>query len=89
MSFFRAGPLSFLDCDGIRLMLSPPEAPEFDLPGSVLYFRVPDIRAAHRELAERGVVFAGAPHLIARMSDHELWMAFSKTRKATRSPSTV
>jgi len=67
--------LAFFDCDGIRLMLSLPEG-TFDHPGSVLYFKVDDIHAAHRALAERGVSFAGAPHLIARMPDHELWMTF-------------
>jgi predicted enzyme related to lactoylglutathione lyase len=73
---FRAGPLSFFDCGGVRLMLSRPEKPEFDHPGSVLYFKVGDIRAAHRELQGRGVTFIEEPHLIARMPDHELWMAF-------------
>ena len=73
---FRFGDLSFFNCDGIRLMLGKAEKPEFDHPGSVLYFKVPDIRAAHRELAGRGVGFEGEPHLIARMPDHELWMAF-------------
>jgi len=29
-----------------------------------------------RELTGRGVVFAGPPHRIARMPDHDLWMAF-------------
>lgn len=75
---FRAGDLSFFDCGGVRLMLSKPEAPEFDHPGSVLYFRVGDIEATHQELAGRGVTFIGEPHLIARMPDHELWMAFFK-----------
>ena len=73
---FRFGDLSFFDCDGIRLMVGKAEKPEHDHPGSVLYFKVPDIEAAHRELAERGVRFEGEPHLIARMPDHELWMAF-------------
>ena len=67
--------LAFFDCDGIRLMLSLPEG-DFDHPGSVLYFKVGDIHAAHDALAERGVSFLGKPHLIARMPDHELWMAF-------------
>jgi methylmalonyl-CoA/ethylmalonyl-CoA epimerase len=75
---FRAGQLSFFDCGGVRLMLSPPETSEFDHPGSVLYFRVADIKATHQELAGRGVGFVGEPHLIARMPDHELWMAFFK-----------
>jgi predicted enzyme related to lactoylglutathione lyase len=73
---FRFGDLSFFNCNGIRLMLGKAEKPEHDHPGSVLYFKVPDIRAAHRELKDRGVAFEGDPHLIARMPDHELWMAF-------------
>lgn len=73
---FDAGPeLSFFDCGGVRLMLSKPEK-EFDHPGSVLYFRVDDIHAAHRILSGRGVEFIDAPHLIARLPDHELWMTF-------------
>lgn len=73
---FDAGPdLSFFDCGGVRLMLSKPEK-EFDHPGSVLYFRVDDIHAAHRILSGRGVQFIDAPHLIARLPDHELWMSF-------------
>ena len=73
---FRFGDLSFFNCNGIRLMVSKPEKPEFDHPGSVLYFKVADIRATHEELVGKGVHFLGDPHLIARMPDHELWMAF-------------
>lgn len=75
---FRAGHMSFFDCGGVRLMLSRPEKPEYDHPGSVLYFKVADIEAMHRQLLDRGVSFLGEPHLIARMPDHELWMAFFK-----------
>ncbi|MGH9313108.1 MAG: VOC family protein [Vicinamibacterales bacterium] len=73
---FTFGTLSFFDCGGVRLMLGVPEKPEFDHPGSVLYFKVEDIRAAHATLEGRGVTFDGPPHLIAKMPDHELWMAF-------------
>jgi predicted enzyme related to lactoylglutathione lyase len=73
---FRFGDLSFFNCGGVRLMISKPEKPEFDHPGSVLYFKVPDLWTAYRELGERGVTFEGEPHLIAKMPDHELWMAF-------------
>ncbi len=74
---FDAGPtLSFFDCDGVRLMLSPAEQPEFDHPGSVLYFRVDDIHEAFQTLTARGAVFIDQPHLIARLPDHELWMTF-------------
>jgi len=68
--------LAFFDCGGVRLMLSKAEKPEFDHPGSVLYFKVNDIDTVHRDLVGRGVNFVDAPHLIAKMPDHELWMAF-------------
>jgi methylmalonyl-CoA/ethylmalonyl-CoA epimerase len=75
---FQVPGLAFFDCGGIRLMLSPPERPEYDHPGSILYYKVDDIGAAHAELVGRGVSFQSAPHLIARMPDHELWMGFFK-----------
>ncbi len=72
---FQAPPaLSFFDCGGVRLMLDRAAAPEFDHASSILYFKVQDIQAAHRELAERGVAFRDKPHKIADMPDHELWM---------------
>lgn len=73
---FAAPGLAFFDCGGVRLMLSHPEAPEFDHPSSVLYYRVGDIAGAHEALVARGVQFRDAPHKIADMPDHELWMAF-------------
>ena len=63
--------------DGSVVWLMPENA-DFDHPGSVLYFRVNDIDQTHATLKERGVNFVDAPHLIARMPDHELWMTFFK-----------
>ena len=75
---FDAGPkLSFFDCGGVRLMLGPAEQPEFDHPGSILYYRVADLEAAYQELLAKGVRFQEAPHLIAKMPTYELWMAFA------------
>jgi methylmalonyl-CoA/ethylmalonyl-CoA epimerase len=71
---FQAGNLGFFDCGGIRLMLTPVDKPG-ETHSSILYFKVPDIAQAHREMLERGVEFDGEPHLIARMPDHDLWMA--------------
>jgi len=72
---FEAPPqLAFFDCGGVRLMLSPPEA-EFDHQGSVLYFAVEDITAAHSALAAAGVTFRTGPHLIAKLPDREVWLA--------------
>src|SRR5205085_5014000 len=77
MRFLFAFPgLAFFDCDGVRLMLSKPEKPEFDHPGSVLYFRVTDIQQASASLRACDVHFDDEPHLIARMPDHDLWMTF-------------
>ena len=73
---FDAGPLAFLMCGDVRLMLTKPESDEFDHPSSTLYFRVEDIHAARADLVARGVPFDDEPHLIARMPDHELWMTF-------------
>jgi methylmalonyl-CoA/ethylmalonyl-CoA epimerase len=73
---FTAGKLAFFDCGGVRLMLSLPEKPEFDHPGSILYFSVPDIAAAHRQMLAVGAHFEDEPHLIARMPTHDLWMVF-------------
>lgn len=73
---FTAGTLAFFDCGGVRLMLSPPEKPELDHPGSILYFTVPDITSAYRGMLSRGVHFEDAPHLIAKMPTHDLWMTF-------------
>jgi len=62
LTFLFAAPprLAFFDCGGVRLMLSTPE-PEFDHPGSVLYFAVDDIQHAHQTLTSRGVTFKTAP----------------------------
>lgn len=73
---FAAPNLAFFDCGGVRLMLATPERGEAVAQGATLYFTVGDIHAAHRALAERGVPFVDAPHLIADMGSYELWMAF-------------
>ena len=71
---YTFGNLAFFDCDGVRLFLS--EGEGNGSAESILYFRVPDIHAAHAELARRGVQFLGAPHLIHRHADGtEEWLA--------------
>jgi predicted enzyme related to lactoylglutathione lyase len=71
---FRAGNLSFFDCGGTRLMLTTAENPRFDHPGSLLYFQVSNIQAAFERLKSTAVKFEDQPHLIAHMSNHDLWM---------------
>lgn len=73
---FDAGPgLSFLQCGDVRLMLTKPETAELDHPGSLIYYFVSDIDGVHRDLSDQGVAFLEAPHLIAKMPDHDLWLA--------------
>jgi methylmalonyl-CoA/ethylmalonyl-CoA epimerase len=74
---FRAPPgLGFFDCAGVRLMLDAPAKAQSGNHSSVIYYKVPDLQAAFETLTARGVVFEAKPHLIAKLPDHELWMAF-------------
>jgi catechol 2,3-dioxygenase-like lactoylglutathione lyase family enzyme len=69
---YSFGDLAFFDLDGTRLFLSEGEGAS----ESILYFRVPDVRTAHTTLANRGVEFTHAPHMIHRHEDGaEEWMA--------------
>ena len=72
---FEAGDLAFFDCGGIRLMLALPDKPEFDHPSSIIYYRVADIQRSYELLMSRGVDFEEKPVLIARLQDHDLWLA--------------
>ena len=72
---FEAGHMAFFDCGGVRLMLSLPDKPEFDHPSSIIYYRVADIQHACEVLESRGVRFEEKPVLVARLQDHDLWMA--------------
>jgi methylmalonyl-CoA/ethylmalonyl-CoA epimerase len=74
---FQPSPaLAFFDCGGVRLMLDVSGEAEFRHPSSILYYKVDDIQATWAALRGKGVGFRDDPHLIARMPDHELWMAF-------------
>ena len=75
---FEAPLMAFFDLNGVRLMLVKPEKPEFDHPASIIYYNVPDLLETHKELLSKSVTFESDPHLVARMPDHELWMAFFK-----------
>ena len=73
---FQAPPgLAFFDVGGVRLMLDGPARVDAGR-ASIIYYRVADLTASHAALVSRGVVCDAAPHLIARLPDHELWMAF-------------
>jgi len=74
---FKAPPgLGFFNCGGIRLLLDAPAKAQSANHSSIIYYKVPDLQAAFEALSAKGVVFEAEPHLIAKMPDHELWMAF-------------
>jgi len=74
---FEAGTMAFFQCGEIRLLVGLAEKVEPRL-GTILYFKVDNIHAVHETLLGKNVEFVDAPHLVARMPDHELWMTFLK-----------
>ncbi len=73
---FEAGGMAFFNCGGVRLMLSTSNTGTAY--SSILYYKTPDIYAAVENLRDKGVVFEQDARMIAKMPDHELWMAFFK-----------
>jgi methylmalonyl-CoA/ethylmalonyl-CoA epimerase len=73
---YRFGDLTFFDCAGVRLLIEKVHGSDKVTPQGCIYFRCADITLAVGELEKRGVRFSSRPHLIARMDDHDLWMAF-------------
>ncbi len=74
---YRYGDIAFFDCAGVRLMLAPPEHGEkVVVAQGALYFRVADLVRTVAALAAAGIGVEQAPHLVAPMPDHDLWMSF-------------
>lgn len=73
---FEVPGMAFFRCGEVRLMVGTPEGTDEDHPSHILYYRVEDISAAHRILAERGVEFVREPRRVHRDENHELWLAF-------------
>src|SRR5579862_5513317 len=73
---FRFGDLTFFDCAGVRLLLEKVTDPADLVPRGCIYFRCADIALTVAELEKRGLTFVHRPHRIAKMDDHDLWMAF-------------
>jgi methylmalonyl-CoA/ethylmalonyl-CoA epimerase len=74
---FEAGGMAFFQCGEVRLMIGSSDAPA-PANNVLLYFLVDDIKQAHEALAQKGVDFIRSPHMVAKMPDHELWIAFLK-----------
>ena len=75
---FDASPgLSFFQCGQTRLMLSRPEGAEASK-ASILYYSVPDARAAGTALAADGATLVEAARCIARVGDKDIWLAIAE-----------
>jgi methylmalonyl-CoA/ethylmalonyl-CoA epimerase len=72
---FEAGNMAFFDCGGTRLMLSPGESHNAGY-SSIVYYKTENLQASFAALKDRGIGFEAEPRMIAKMPDHELWMAF-------------
>lgn len=72
---YEASGMAFFECGGIRLMLSTSDQSDSTY-GSIIYYKTKDIEAATTALRAQGVQFQAPPRLIAKMPDHDLWMAF-------------
>ncbi|MEJ2514432.1 MAG: VOC family protein [Gammaproteobacteria bacterium] len=68
--------MAFVLAGSTRIMLGEPSAPEFDHPGSILYFDTRDIDASCAALKDRGVAFMREPFAVHREDSHEFWLAF-------------
>jgi methylmalonyl-CoA/ethylmalonyl-CoA epimerase len=77
MFLFDAGTMAFFQVGNVRLMIGLPEK-ETNPEGTILYFRVADIQRTAEAFKQKSVVFLQEPHLVAKMPDHDLWMAFFK-----------
>lgn len=72
----RFGALAFFDISGVRLMLEGGHEPQPRSDAVCLYFKVPALDAALGQLVARGVYVERPAQMVARLPDHELWMAF-------------
>ena len=63
------------------MLLGLPEGKAEEAPanaGTILYFKVADLKETFEALKGAGVEFVQAPTLVARMPDRELWLAAFK-----------
>ena len=82
---FSAGPnLAFFAAGSVRLMLTKPEGKDEAGKNSILYFKVTDLASTHAAILARGAKNEREPALVAKMPDHELWMAFVRDPDGNR-----
>jgi methylmalonyl-CoA/ethylmalonyl-CoA epimerase len=60
----------------VRVLLGTPEPGKpISNGGTILYLKVDDLAVEHARLVEQEVVIVQAPQMIAKMPDHDLWLA--------------
>jgi predicted enzyme related to lactoylglutathione lyase len=67
--------MSFFACGGVRLLVGVVPSGQKAQRGSAVYFGVADIHDVFASLRDRGVRFAGEPHIVNRTAKSELWLA--------------
>lgn len=73
---FDAGPMSFLQCGIVRLLIGTPEPGKpISNGGTILYLKVNNLQSTHSQLTKNGVASIQAPQMIAKMPDCDLWLA--------------
>jgi methylmalonyl-CoA/ethylmalonyl-CoA epimerase len=72
---FEVSGMAFFDLGGVRLMLTRPQNGDA-IHNSILYYKTADLHAAAAAVEAQGISLVAKPHLVAKMPDHELWMAF-------------
>lgn len=74
---FDAGPnLSFVSLGNVRLMITAPQGEGEAGRNSVLYLRTGAVAELYAAVVGRGAKPEREPGLVAKLPDHELWMAF-------------
>jgi methylmalonyl-CoA/ethylmalonyl-CoA epimerase len=71
---FDAGSMTFYQCGDVRVLIGTSDEP-VATGGVILYFKVADINDTCAALNARGVQIVQQPHRVARMPDHDLWLA--------------
>lgn len=80
---FDAGPrLSFVAAGSVRIMLSAPEGAGDQGKNSILYFKTPNIEETYQAVVARGAAAEQSPRPVAKLPDHELWLAFVRDPEA-------
>jgi methylmalonyl-CoA/ethylmalonyl-CoA epimerase len=73
---FQMPTMAFFQVGSVRLMFGLAEGDAGATFSSAIYYRIADLPATVDALKARGVEFESDPHMIAKMPDHDLWLAF-------------